>query len=98
MYLSAVMWFEQAYNLAGLEMNETIRQDQVLQFLDKAYQEIANSDEQNNSPVLISSKISQINDGKNKVSRKKTKLGDDLTAEEVFSNYEALCRGEQLLK
>lgn len=35
-YARAVEWFEQSFVLAGLESNQTIRQDHVLEFLQQA--------------------------------------------------------------
>lgn len=35
-YARAVEWFEESYILAGLEKNETVRQDQVADFIQHA--------------------------------------------------------------
>ena len=35
-YARAVEWFEESYILAGLENNRTIRQDQVMEFIQHA--------------------------------------------------------------
>jgi prolyl 4-hydroxylase len=35
-YARAVEWFEESYILAGLENNKTIRQDQVMEFIQHA--------------------------------------------------------------
>lgn len=35
-YARAVEWFEESYILAGLENNQTIRQDQVMEFIQHA--------------------------------------------------------------
>jgi len=36
LYSQSVEWFGQAYTLAGLERNQTITQEQVMQFLNTA--------------------------------------------------------------
>lgn len=35
-YARAVEWFEESYILAGLENNQTVRQDQVMDFIQHA--------------------------------------------------------------
>lgn len=93
LYPRAIQWFEEAYLLAGHEGNATVTQDQVNMFLNtaiKAYDEQVLGREGDEGPLPLHTA---------EVDPKKFqyRLGTDLTPQEDALNFQALCRGEQLL-
>ncbi|KAK4307443.1 hypothetical protein Pmani_020792, partial [Petrolisthes manimaculis] len=109
LYPRAIQWFEEAYTLAGLEGNVTITQEQVNLFLNTAIKSYEESiAEHNEAAVLheqddLSARLEeeeeeeeeQEAEGKQKDPRHR--LGSVLSQGEDADNFQALCRGEQLL-
>ncbi|KAG7176015.1 Prolyl 4-hydroxylase subunit alpha-2-like 3, partial [Homarus americanus] len=104
LYPRAIQWFEEAYTLAGEESNTTVTQEQVNMFLNtaiKAYDEnIASQVDNEEEEVHKEDFSASLRDDHNKKKNEKVpkyRLGVDLTPPEDAANFQALCRGEQLL-
>ncbi|XP_069947491.1 prolyl 4-hydroxylase subunit alpha-2-like isoform X2 [Cherax quadricarinatus] len=103
MYPRAIQWFEEAYILAGLEANVTVTQDQVNTFLNIAIKAHDESTARQN--LRVSSEGHEEDFGASMQDEALSeswqvpthRLGNDLQPHEDAENFQALCRGEQLL-
>nr|XP_053657284.1 prolyl 4-hydroxylase subunit alpha-2-like [Cherax quadricarinatus] len=103
MYPRAIQWFEEAYILAGLEANVTVTQDQVNTFLNIAIKAYDESTARQN--LRVSSEGHEEDFGASMQDEALSeswqvpthRLGNDLQPHEDAENFQALCRGEQLL-
>ncbi|XP_046438574.1 prolyl 4-hydroxylase subunit alpha-2-like isoform X3 [Daphnia pulex] len=108
-YARAVEWFEESYILAGLENNKTIRQDQVMDFIQHAINMHDDTLQQTKQrkPMAVLSHTNSFElplrerpavVQRNEIIRsRKYNLGKHISDQDDASNFNALCRGERLL-
>ncbi|XP_069179406.1 prolyl 4-hydroxylase subunit alpha-1 isoform X2 [Procambarus clarkii] len=92
MYPRALQWFEEAYTLAGLEGNATVTQEQYDESIAAQYEREAQEEQE----AVFGASI-PVDDMKSSRQTSKYRLGVDLKPHEDAVNFQALCRGEQLL-
>ncbi|EFX74258.1 hypothetical protein DAPPUDRAFT_22132, partial [Daphnia pulex] len=102
-YARAVEWFEESYILAGLENNKTIRQDQVMEFIQHAI----NMQTKQGKPMAVLSHTNSFElplrerpavvQRSEIIRSRKYNVGKHISDQDDASNFNALCRGERLL-
>lgn len=102
----AVEWFEEAFALAGLESNQTINQNQVLEYLNNAVKmhddivDSAESDETKSHTVSFDRPLreeSALSQRLDIINKRNYRLGKNISVIDDLNNFNALCRGENLL-
>ncbi|XP_046647216.1 prolyl 4-hydroxylase subunit alpha-2-like [Daphnia pulicaria] len=108
-YARAVEWFEESYILAGLENNKTIRQDQVMEFIQHAINMHDDTLQQTKQrkPMAVLSHTNSFDlplrerpavvQRSEIIRSRKYNLGKHISDQDDASNFNALCRGERLL-
>ncbi|XP_071515028.1 prolyl 4-hydroxylase subunit alpha-2-like [Panulirus ornatus] len=100
LYPRAIQWFEEAYTLAGLEGNATISQEQVNLFLNtaiKAHDETTVHHEVPQEKPEEDFGASLKEDKQKENEDPKYRPGVEVSPFQDPANFQALCRGEQLL-
>ncbi|XP_076037041.1 prolyl 4-hydroxylase subunit alpha-1-like [Oratosquilla oratoria] len=92
LYSRSLEWFDQAYQLAGLEGNRTITQGQVVQFLNAANQALETATGGRVHFQLGGTLTSTEDDSRGS----SYTLGDKMQPFDEIRNFQALCRGLQL--
>ncbi|XP_057374183.1 prolyl 4-hydroxylase subunit alpha-1-like isoform X2 [Daphnia carinata] len=108
-YARAVEWFEESYILAGQENNRTLRQDQVMEFIQHAINMHDDTLQQTKKrhPMAVLShtnsfrlplKEKSAGVQRSEIIRsRKYNVGKHITDQDDATNFNALCRGETLL-
>lgn len=100
-FARAVEWFEEASVLAGLEANQTVHQDLVLQYLDTAIRRHdENVDAMGVETVTFNRPLREKSAALQRieiVNNRNYRLGRFISPNDDMNNFNALCRGEQLL-
>ncbi|KAL7645766.1 UNVERIFIED_CONTAM: hypothetical protein RMT77_002661 [Armadillidium vulgare] len=94
---SSAFWFEKAYELSMMEEKKTTSTDIIRQSLNKVYEKFFEMEGPINVTSFFSKEMSLITDLLTEDSKLKFKDGEFLCHNDINRNFEALCRGEQLL-
>lgn len=101
-YARAIEWFQESYVLAGLENNRTVRQDQVMEFVQHTIKlhDASLEDGRYGSERTFQLPLNEIPATEQRqqlIRNRRYRLGKHISPPDDAANFNALCRGEQLL-